>query len=148
MKIKDYGVQWNVNKPPEPVTLPPLKEGDRWYCPNCHGDLFGIFHDGQLHIKYRERNLIAQGTVTVTCRRCGLAGRISTAQVPIAIVSETVDEIMHPEEMEAEDVAAVDQPDVNATWWAVNYAKEHGIDLSQVKGTGKNGKITVKDLGG
>lgn len=148
MKIRDRNVLWNVNKPPEPAQLPPsssLQEGDEWRCPQCKGDLFGIFHEGKLHIKYRERTMIAQGIVTTTCRKCGAATRISTAQVPVVIDTLTLAEIFQPEDEEAEE-DNLSQTDINATRQAIDYAREHNINLSSVKGTGKDGRITLKDL--
>lgn len=48
-------------------------------------------------------------------------------------------EYLEPEQVQ-------DTVEVVATRTAINFAKEHGIDLSQVKGSGKNGKIMMPDV--
>lgn len=40
----------------------------------------------------------------------------------------------------------ISAPEMNATIKAIELALEAGIDLSTIKGTGKNGKITIEDV--
>lgn len=49
---------------------------------------------------------------------------------------------------EAEEAgsAIIDQPDVDATDIAFQYANDYGIDIREVTGTGKDGRITVPDV--
>ncbi len=96
MKILSYGVPVTQYYEHNTIQPPTLKEGDKWYCPSCGHDLFGVFRDGSLHIKYKDRNLIAQGIVMVTCRLCGVVSRISTTNMPITLDVMTVDDMLNP----------------------------------------------------
>jgi pyruvate/2-oxoglutarate dehydrogenase complex dihydrolipoamide acyltransferase (E2) component len=40
----------------------------------------------------------------------------------------------------------IDQPTVDATEGAVELAKEHGLDLGAIEGSGKAGRILQKDV--
>lgn len=49
-------------------------------------------------------------------------------------------------EAEEEENAVIDQLDVDATDIAFQYAADYGINIAEVKGTGKDGRITVPDV--
>jgi hypothetical protein len=58
--------------------------------------------------------------------------------------ARVVEELPEPEPVEAIEELGVEEPD--ATPAALEYAAEKGIDLSQVEGSGKDGKITKPDV--
>jgi pyruvate/2-oxoglutarate dehydrogenase complex dihydrolipoamide acyltransferase (E2) component len=122
-------------KPEAKRTVPP--DGTEWRCPACNKDLFGKFKNGQLHIKYRERSLMVQGTVSVPCRACGYVATLDTRAYAYPVTLEYA---------RAEDDGLTVSPE--ATEQAIKLAREHGIDLREVKGSGVNGKIVVKDVRG
>lgn len=61
-----------------------------------------------------------------------------------AILDAELDQIIA--EAEEAESAIIDQPDVDATDIAFQYASDYGIDIRDVKGTGKDGRITVPDV--
>jgi predicted RNA-binding Zn-ribbon protein involved in translation (DUF1610 family) len=120
-------------KPEAKRTVPP--DGTEWRCPACGKDLFGKFKNGQLHIKYRERSLMVQGTVSVPCRACGYVATLDTRAYAYPVTLDY-----------GKDDGLTVSPE--ATEQAVKLAEKHGIDLRGVKGSGANGKIVVKDVRG
>ncbi len=52
-------------------------------------------------------------------------------------------EIQEPEADVPEDTPALE---IDATRSAISYAKEHGIDLTGLVGSGADGRITLKDV--
>lgn len=66
-----------------------------------------------------------------------------TTTTPAALDAE-LDQIIA--EAELAESAIIDQPNVDATDIALQYAADYGIDIGKVKGTGKDGRITVPDV--
>lgn len=50
------------------------------------------------------------------------------------------------EPKEAKKAGAIETSEVNATAGAISFAKEQGIDLSEVEGSGENGRISKADV--
>ncbi|MFN8009111.1 MAG: dihydrolipoamide acetyltransferase family protein [Terriglobia bacterium] len=89
-------------------------------------------------------------------------GQMATAKEPIAILTDTVDEayveteaVPKPAATSGSQTAKAEVPVLQKTGSAVaalpaarTLAKNLGIDLAQVRGTGPNGMITVKDVQG
>lgn len=136
MKIFSYGIPIEPYTETPGLRPPAMQDGDRWYCPVCNGDLFGVFHDGSLHIKYKGRRAVVDGIVTVDCRFCGVSSRIDTRYSPV-----TLEATMQEETGEAEETT-----ETRATKQALEYAKEHGINLAGRHGSGKDGRIVLRDL--
>jgi len=126
------------------VFTEPPPDGTEWRCP-CGKDLFGIFKDGQLHIKYRERDaFIPEGIVRCRCRRCGNESVIDIgAQKVGVVITYSADEFYLEHLKEA---LTVSTDDVDATEAAVKLAEEHGVDLTKIEGSGKDGRITKGDV--
>lgn len=128
-------------KPEIKKEVPP--DGTEWRCPACGKDLFGKFKNGQLHVKYRERSLMVHGTVSVPCRACGYVATLDTRAYAYPVTLEyaqTEDRLTVPQGGSALSPEATEQ--------AIKLAEKYGIDLRQVKGSGANGKIVVKDVRG
>ena len=67
----------------------------------------------------------------------------TTTTTPAALNAE-LDEIIA--EAESDEKAIVNQAGVDATDIALQYANDYSINLSEVKGTGKDGRVTVPDV--
>lgn len=135
MRNAYYPVQKKpYQKPDVKKETPP--DGTQWRCPACNRDLFGIFQDGQLHIKYRERNLLVNGVVTVECRHCRFNASIDTHNYgyPVNIIQSQ------------DDSDLTVRKEIDATKEALDLAEKHGIDLANVEGSGKDGRILVSDV--
>lgn len=62
--------------PPEPEKAKLVEE--MWLCEACGQDKLGILKDGVLHIKYRERSIVAEGIVKIPCRKCSYVNTMDT----------------------------------------------------------------------
>lgn len=103
-------------------------EGEAWRCHACHQDTFGIYKEGKLNIKYRERGLsvqTARARIEARCRHCGQLNVLNLSTV------ETVIE---------------QKKEPFATEAALALANEHGIDIDTVEGSGQNGRVVVGDV--
>jgi len=137
--IKRKGfVKWDnqvFNRPPP--------DGTEWRC-RCGRDLFGIFYDGVLHIKYRERDaFIPEGVVRCMCRHCGHQSVIDIGSQKVSI------NIVHsadPEYLEHLRETLTVSAEIDATDAARELAEEHGIDLETIEGSGKDGRIVKGDV--
>ncbi|MBD3260796.1 MAG: hypothetical protein GF334_03830 [Candidatus Altiarchaeales archaeon] len=114
-------------KPEIKVGSPP--DGTQFRCFACNSDLFGIFRNGELEIKYRERVATMSGVLVIRCRKCGQESRIDTSRVAYRVNVVISDEYIMPEYTRA----------------AGRLADKHGIDLREIPVTGK---VTVKDVRG
>lgn len=137
MKICSYGVPVNTYVEAAPAPSPAPHDGDKWYCPVCGGDLFGIFRDGSLHLKYKGRSAVVDGVVTITCRKCGVSSKIDTAYSRVTLEAVTT---------YYDDGEESSPPGIRASKQAIAYAEEHGINLNSVHGTGKDGRILLRDI--
>ncbi len=121
---------------PAPPPKRQVVDGTQWRCSGCNKDLFGIFKGGKLHIRYRERDLMAQGLITVICRKCGLSNSLDTLDVDINIIQTTDDNWAQPLMIH----------EVNATDQAIELAKELGVNLLEIEGSGREGRILIGDV--
>jgi len=80
----------------------------------------------------------AQGII-----KSGLAVAVGATQKP----TELPEPVDAPKVVQAEKIeAAIDYDNINATSSAIDLAKENGIDLSDVEGSGREGRITKADV--
>lgn len=86
---------------------------------------------------YRAKDKHARVLVTI--------GKASYHYEPSITTSTHEPVVAAVDDNEAKPEAAV-VPDVNASKQAADYAEEKGVNLSNVAGTGYNGKITKKDI--
>lgn len=120
----------------------PPEDGTEWRCA-CGKDLFGIFKEGVLHVKYRERDAwIPEGVVRMRCRRCGNESVIDIGAqgVGVNIVQSANENYLE----DLRDALII----IDATDAAIKLASEHDIDLKEVAGSGKDGRITKGDVEG
>ena len=124
-------------QPSEEFTEPP-PDGQKWYCVHCGKDLFGVFYDGQLHIKYQDRHVFVHGVIRCRCRFCANESVIDTSVANMMVT------MVH-----SEDDGYLERllkMSVDASTAAMKLAGEHDIDLREVKGTGKDGRILKGDV--
>jgi len=120
---------------PESVKVP--EDGTRVMCPSCGKNLLGVWLNGALQIKHHGREWRAQGgVVAVKCHpHCGHILQIDTTAYEVNIVS-SLEDLFEPEHITV----------VDATESAVKLANELGVDLSEVEGTSRDGRITKPDV--
>lgn len=115
-------------KPELKFELPP--NGTFWKCAGCGSDNFGKFIDGVLHVKYRERVMTVSGVITVDCRVCGARNSIDLHSYPYQVSV----------------YFGAREFDIEITEAALRLAQEHSVNIKQLQGTGKDGKIVVGDV--
>ena len=119
----------------------PPPDGTEWRCKCTVGDLFGIFKQGVLHIKYRERDLfVPEGIVRCRCRRCGNESVIDIGAQGVGVTIVYSANENYLEELRDTLIG------IDATDAALKLAHERGIDLKGVQGSGKDGRITKGDV--
>lgn len=108
-------------------------------------DIFGRLPDGR-------RYLIAAKGIPLSparMRRLGIVERKPTTKPVLAGPSEIKAEPVEPAELESaivEEEIGDDPFADNATEGAIELAAKHGIDLADVSGTGKDGRILKRDV--
>lgn len=105
-------------------------DGTFWKCGGCGADNFGKFIQGELHVKYRERVMVTDGKVTVTCRFCGCTNQIDLADYPYKVLVYS-----NAREWEVEITEA-----------ALRLAQENDLNVRRLQGSGKGGQVVVKDV--
>lgn len=108
--------------------VPRFEDGDEWRCSFCKQDKFGVVKDGTLEVKYQRREftvIASEARIQVRCRKCGQLNALN---------------------MQYAGITLGNQRDVVASEAAQKLADEHGIDLREVEGTGKDGGIIKSDV--
>lgn len=120
---------------PEPETYEPPPDGTEVRCdnPQCGRDLIGKWEGGLLHVKYRERSMRIEGIIWVPCRRCNKMVMIDTSAFPVAMNAFGDDYTLTVNEVDATDAA-------------LDLATIFGVVLRNLRGTGKDGRITKPDV--
>lgn len=118
--------RFSIPKNPEKQTVP---NGTQVRC-RCGVDLFGIFRDNELHIKYRGRNVIMQhGQCRIRCRSCGYENIINLKEIKVSlrVYDDETQEIL-------------------ITAQALKMAEDNNVLIRNIVGTGEGGKIVVADI--
>ena len=69
----------------ETENKPSLNDGAMWVCEACGKDKLGIVKGQELFVKYRERNLVAQGLIRVVCRFCHFENLLDLRAIDISV---------------------------------------------------------------
>jgi hypothetical protein len=128
-----------------PPRAEPPPDGTQVRCIHCDRDLIGIWQEGKLHIKYRERDMKVQGIIEVHCRFCHSPMTIDTGMVSLDVHYMPWGDRPGDWFEKQENLLTVSS-EVDATDSAKKLAEEHKIDLSTVEGTGKDGRIVKPDV--
>jgi pyruvate/2-oxoglutarate dehydrogenase complex dihydrolipoamide acyltransferase (E2) component len=116
-----------------PATPPP--DGTRVMCPSCGRNLLGIWKGGALHIRHKGREWLSVGVIGVKCHdQCGEVLSVNTRTYNVTIVSSL------------REVAKAFEPEPEATDAAIKLARDSGVDLRDVVGTGADGKVIKPDV--
>lgn len=107
-----------------------VPDGTRVRCTACRVDLFGIFENNELHIKYRGRNVVMEtGRCRIRCRSCSYENIISLKEIKVNLQ-------VYDEESEIIEITSA----------ALKLAEEENVLIRNVIGTGKEGRITIRDI--
>lgn len=114
---------------PSPLEPEPIPDGTEVRCMACNEDLFGIFQDNELQLKYKGRSMrMTHGQVQVICRSCGYETQINLAQIKTRVYQYQED------------------PEVLISKEAHDLIIKKGLKPRNIVGTGKDGKILLADV--
>jgi hypothetical protein len=122
---------------PEEVEPPP--DGTRVMCPSCQRNLLGVWEGGALQIRHRGREWIAHGgSVGIKCHgACGGVLSIDLTLYEVNIIG-SLEGFGQAEPFGGTVIDATDA--------AIALADVQGIKVTDVPGSGKDGRVTKPDV--